>query len=122
MMVSLSHLAVSKRSRYHAEIKKGLAPFLNQRIMVYARISCFGKTPNGCHRIAVEDVTYGGQLVADHAWIPFPEGLRQFHPYVGAWLQFEGRVYRYFKRCNPNLFHYGLEDICAAQLVNEGSE
>lgn len=109
-------------NRHHAAIKKGLAPFLNQRITVYARISCFGKTPDGCTRIAVEDVTYGGQLIADHAWIPLPEALAHVHLYVGLWLQFEARVYRYFKRCNPNLFHYGLDDIRAAQLVNEGRE
>lgn len=110
MPTPLLTLSVLITRNTEPDTKEGLAPYWNQRIMVQAVFQRFGYTEHARRVAVLQQVTYDGQLVASHVWIPAGSRFKALHLKRGNLIQFEARVMRYVKN-DPAVFHYGLDDI-----------
>ncbi len=93
-----------------------LADFWNTRITVEAVFQAYGHTRHGRKVAVVEQIRLDGDLIADHVWIPLGKPMRALRLAPGNVIRFEARVMRYVKN-NPHIFHYGLDDIAAPELL-----
>ena len=115
-LLTLAQVAARKSD---PDTREALAEYWNQRITVQAVFRRYGFTQDSRRVVVIEQVTYRGEWVADHVWIP-SNRLKALHLKPGYHIQFEARVMRYVKN-NPFVFHYGFDDIAAPILLRRKS-